>query len=132
MKKHQNRSSASHKQKEQEFQKCLEDLFDLAHADALVLMKNPEDQDFLVAKRQKGKPGCIGSVHMIQFRKDKISLKRSEQAARRWKMVQEQQEASTSQAVLVASSLSSVGEETDGDREKEGAVWGAATVSVPK
>ena len=92
----------------------MEDLFDPAHVDALVLMKNPEDRDFLVAQRQKGRPGCIGSMDMVQSRKDKIALKRSEQAARPWKIVQEQ-EASTIQTVLVASS-SSAGEEMDDDR----------------
>ena len=72
-----------------------------------------------MAQRQKGRLGCIVSVDIVQFRKDKISLKRSEQTDRRRKMVSEEQEASTSQAVLVASSSSGAGEEMDGDGEKD-------------
>src|SRR6218665_2372402 len=39
----------------------LDDLFDVAHAEAITLM-NIEDNKFLEAHREKGRRGCMGAV----------------------------------------------------------------------
>lgn len=50
------------KQKEEDWKLSLEGLFDIAHANALNTMKIDEDKDFLLAQRQKGRPGKMGPV----------------------------------------------------------------------
>ena len=58
-----NLSKSKHKysknlqQKRDEFVRSLDELFDIAHANALETMKNEEDKKFLLAQRQKGRPG---------------------------------------------------------------------------
>jgi len=41
-----------------------DDLFDVALADASSLIKIPEDKDFLLAQREKGRRGCLGGTDM--------------------------------------------------------------------
>ena len=62
LKKSINRKSASNTTKQMEFQEELQDLFDVAHQDALSLMKIEEDKAFLLAQREKGRKGCIGRI----------------------------------------------------------------------
>lgn len=40
----------------------MKNLFDIAHAEALALMKIQEDSDFLLAQREPGKRRHLGSV----------------------------------------------------------------------
>lgn len=40
----------------------LDELFDIAHADALEMIIIEEDRQFLLAQRKKGQPGKIGSI----------------------------------------------------------------------
>ena len=37
----------------------LDDLFDIAHADALKMIKIEEDKLFLISQRKKGRPGSM-------------------------------------------------------------------------
>ena len=46
---------------------CFNDLFDIAHADALMLITIPEDKDFIVAKWQKRQPELMGAMGMVQI-----------------------------------------------------------------
>lgn len=48
--------------KEDAFVQTFDDLFDVAHADALTLIKIEEDRQFLLFQREKGRKGCMGSV----------------------------------------------------------------------
>lgn len=48
------------KQKEKEFCEKLDNLFDVAHSQALETINNPQVRDFLVQQREKGRPG-----HMV-------------------------------------------------------------------
>ncbi|GBN42059.1 hypothetical protein AVEN_218863-1 [Araneus ventricosus] len=50
------------KRRQQEFISNLDNLFDIAHADALQLMKIEEDRIFLQRKREPGRPGRLGGV----------------------------------------------------------------------
>lgn len=52
--------SLAQSKKEEDFKLRLDDLFDIAHQDALKNI-NEEDRQFLLLQRQKGRIGCIGS-----------------------------------------------------------------------
>lgn len=53
--------STTHNENVEAFKSILDDLFDIAHQDAL---KNTieEDKQFLLLQRKKGRPGCMGGV----------------------------------------------------------------------
>ncbi|GBN84778.1 hypothetical protein AVEN_26963-1 [Araneus ventricosus] len=50
------------KRRQQEFVSNLDNLFDIAHADALQLMKIEEDRMFLQRQREQGRPSHLGGV----------------------------------------------------------------------
>lgn len=50
------------KNRETNFVKDLDNLFDIAHADAFDRMKIEEDKDFLRKQREPGRPGCLGGI----------------------------------------------------------------------
>lgn len=45
--------------REKQFKETLDDLFDIAHSNAINLIKIDEDKEFLLLQRQKGRVGCI-------------------------------------------------------------------------
>lgn len=53
------------------FVENLDDLFDIATADAVQTMKIEEDKEFLKMQRLKGRPGCMIGVDMSLFGKEK-------------------------------------------------------------
>lgn len=59
MKKNSGRASNSQETKETAFSARLDDLFDIAHADALQMIKISEDRLFLLAQRAKGRRGSM-------------------------------------------------------------------------
>ncbi|KAK0059431.1 adenylate kinase 9-like protein [Biomphalaria pfeifferi] len=69
LQKHKSRSGEAHKKQEHEFVSHLEDLFDIAHQDALTIITNPEDRAFLLCQREKGRPGSIGVRDKVTERK---------------------------------------------------------------
>ena len=66
------------KKREAKFVDVLDDLFDVAQADALQLIKTDEDREFLIAQREKGKRGCLRSIDMKLTRHEKRRQKREE------------------------------------------------------
>ncbi|GBN67383.1 hypothetical protein AVEN_211017-1 [Araneus ventricosus] len=84
--KNKNRNTLTQKSKEGEFVSKLNNIFDIAHANALNMIKISQDKEFLLAQRGKGKRGSMLDVDkhlektlkMADFRK-KASLKRSQQ-----------------------------------------------------
>lgn len=67
------------KQKEQKWQHKLEYLFHIAHADALNMISIEKDRQFLLAQRQKGRPGQISSLDIANAMKE---AKKKEKEAR--------------------------------------------------
>ena len=67
-----------HRKSEAKFVDVLDDLFDVAHADALQLIKIDEDREFLIAQREIGRRGCLGSIDMKLTRQEKRHQKREE------------------------------------------------------
>lgn len=62
LRKHAKRSTDAHENAEKKFVDDLDSLFDVAHLDALRLIKYEEDKVFLQLQRQKGRPGCMAGV----------------------------------------------------------------------
>lgn len=71
LQKHAKRQSQIQKNKEQEFIDIFDDLFDLSHANALQIMCNDEDKNFLISQRKKGRPGYLGGIDYTFVRKQK-------------------------------------------------------------
>jgi len=55
LKKHSDLKTETQKNNNEEFSCILDDLFDVAHADAMTIMTNEEDKLFLAAQREKGR-----------------------------------------------------------------------------
>lgn len=85
-----NDMSAAMKQKHDEFTKNLDNLFDIAHADAMQMMRNEEDKEFLLKQRMDGRPGSMLGVDQRLAQKEKRSQLRKDQAeARKTKYLQD-------------------------------------------
>lgn len=57
--KHKTINSDFYKVKRETWKISLNNLFDMAHANALNLMKIEEDKQFLIKQRSKGREGCM-------------------------------------------------------------------------
>ena len=53
------RGAGKDKEKRDIFEDNMDDLFDIAHSEALEQLKNEEDKNFLILQRQKGRPGSM-------------------------------------------------------------------------
>ena len=126
--KHKNRKTPGHKLKENEFLERLDDLFDIAHSDALVMITIPEDRTILISQRQKGLPGSIGCLDKVENDRRQRVQERKEKERKRHKRSQEEQEACSSQVVLETdSSSSSAAQESDDDEEQKKSCSGEVT-----
>lgn len=76
LQKHSARGGATHNSKEAEFIDKLDDLFDIASADALTKMKNKEDIEFLQKQRLKGRVGSMIGVDEVSSGIEKRRLER--------------------------------------------------------
>lgn len=77
---------------EEEFVNKFDDIFDIAHTDALNIIKIESDKQFLIAQRTKGWPGCMLWIDKNnQHLEDRIE-KRSKNILERKKRVYEEME----------------------------------------
>ena len=77
LKKNASRKSDTQATNERSFVDTLGDLFDIAHMNALKIIKIPEDREFLLAQREKGRRGCMGSVDKVhELKQQKASRRR--------------------------------------------------------
>ncbi|KAK0068717.1 hypothetical protein Bpfe_001680 [Biomphalaria pfeifferi] len=67
----------------------LEDLFDIAHQDALTIISNQEDRAFLLRQREKGRPGSIGVRDKVTEKARAAGERKQAEARRRQKSVDE-------------------------------------------
>lgn len=81
--KHHGRKTECQNRKETEFQDKLDDLFDIAHANAFELIKIQEDKEFLKKQREKGRPGCMLGTDKIVMQKEKRKTIQKEQENQR-------------------------------------------------
>lgn len=77
-------------QREDEFCSKLDDLFDVAHKDALNMMSIQEDKNFLLMQRQKNRPGCMLGVDKTLCHKEKRKLEKIENENKRKRKFEEE------------------------------------------
>jgi len=88
-------TSAIHEERRQDFEKKLPCLFDIAHENAMEMMKIQEDRDFLVCQRQEGRPGAMAGVdRQLACVEEKIRIRADAVEKQKQKAVSEIQEAS--------------------------------------
>ena len=75
IKKNAGRQAKTQKQKEEDFKSMFENLFDIAHANALEMISIEEDEQFLMVQRELGCRGAMGPV-AISFKKKKTEKER--------------------------------------------------------
>ena len=129
LKRHSKRTSQCQKQNEATFVSKLEDIFDIAHADALSKIKIPEDKVFLEAQRQKGRRGIMGGVDKALTAKGKRARQRHDEFTERRERARHEQGASSSIAVLESSSSSN---SSDTDNSSNDTEEHATAPSKPK
>lgn len=78
LRKHANRTTAAHEKTVMEFVDALDDLFDIAHNDAMNQMKNQKDKDFLESQRKKGRPGSMIGVDRVLAAQEQRSVERKQ------------------------------------------------------
>jgi adenylate/nucleoside-diphosphate kinase len=84
LKKSVNRPSPKNILNRQKFQDSLDqDLFDIAHQDAMSLIKIAEDRSFLEAQREKGRRGTLGGVNKISVQREQRAEKRRAEMEKR-------------------------------------------------
>jgi len=114
LKKNASRRTDRQIKNEEEFSGCFEDLFDIAHASALEMIKIGEDKAFLLAQRERGRRGVMTSVDNVLAKKEsKLQEKLLKDQHRRQKAAQAAERVATK--VLFDSSSSSGGEECDAE-----------------
>ncbi|KAK2720673.1 hypothetical protein QYM36_004529 [Artemia franciscana] len=124
LKKNKARKSSTQQAREAAFVSRLEDLFDIAHADALNTMSIQEDKDFLLAQREKGRRGSMVGVDETLACKEKRVSEREQQTLKRRQQTEniQQIEASTAELTTSGSEISAAE-----DVDREGAVGGSRT-----
>jgi len=78
LEKHKACTSELNKNKRKKFEDGLKDLFDIAHGDALFMIKIDEDKQFLIAQRIKGRQGCMLGVDTKQTKIEKKKIAKEE------------------------------------------------------
>lgn len=89
LRKSSHRKTESTREKEKTFSDSLDNLFDIAHANALEIMTNTEDIEFLLKQREDGRPGTMGGVDATDTRTRKRKAEREEQEELRRKRATE-------------------------------------------
>lgn len=110
LKKNMSRQTETQRKNEAQFCDVLEDLFDIAHADALELVKISEDREFLIAQREKGRRGCMAGVDVALHKMENRRVKREQEQRERLLHSQSEKEITSEVAVLTS---------TDSDSEVE-------------
>lgn len=94
------------KKKEDVWAENLDELFDIAHRDALDLMKIEEDKLFLLSQRKHGRPGRIGGLDKTHTKKVAKSQTRKVRLQKRKAQAEEEIQAIYDEKVVFVSSTS--------------------------
>lgn len=138
--KHKSRISDTHKNKEHKFTDRLDDLFDIAHTEAMSLITIPQDKEFLLRQREKGRQGSLGALDKVYAGKVQRA-KDCRRAAVNRKMKSDLDiEAGTSQAILVSNTDDDLEQNESSDEsdhefahtEEVGAVGGGGAAAALK
>lgn len=80
------KTQVTFKNRENIFVKELDNLFDIAHADAFDRMKIEEDKEFLRKQREPGRPGCLGGIDKrLAEKEERVRQRRLEEEERKVK-----------------------------------------------
>jgi hypothetical protein len=134
LKKSVNRLTDTNLAKQQDLKEDLENLFDIAHESALNLIKIPEDREFLLAQREKGRRGQIGMLDKKLAAREKRKATRIAQETKRRVRADGEKAglsatATLDQVDLESSSFSSSSAESDEDMTSTGT---ATDTTTPK
>ena len=83
LKKNKSRTTKTQKDNEKQFVNLLENLFDIAHANAMSMIELDEDKEFLKAQREKGRRGSMVSRDMVLANIESRRRKRDEEEQNR-------------------------------------------------
>ena len=125
--------SESLQKKEENWKDDLEGLFDIAHANAMNMISIQEDREFLLAQREVGRRGKMGSVDKVLTKRERDAYKKEEDFKRRREKEEQNRLAREEKVILQTSSESE--QESDTGDEAFGAVGGqpsAASSSTSK
>ncbi len=86
------RGAGKDKEKRDIFVDNMDDLFDIAHSEAVEQLKNEEDKNFLILQRQKGRPGSMLGVDQKLKHKEERALRRTAMETARRKRTYEEME----------------------------------------
>lgn len=126
LRKHKLRCSITQQKQESEFKECLDDLFDVAHVNALNMIRIAEDKDFLLAQREKGRRGCLGKLDRSLLQKKKRHRNAVEKQHKQRRLAEEEADTSATMAIL-EDSCSSATEEFVSEGEEQA---GPSVVSI--
>ena len=112
---------------ENQFQDSLDNLFDIAHANALQIISNEEDRLFLEAQREKGRRGFMSGVDSTYSKQQEKKICRKEKKNKR--ELKEIIRKEKCQTVQLASSSSSCSDYSSNDQEEAQA--GCSTSTAP-
>ena len=77
LQKNSTKSQDIHWRRSEQFQIDLDNLFDIAHMDALKRIKIEEDKMFLRRQREPGRPGCLAGLDKKIVEKRKVNATKS-------------------------------------------------------
>ena len=100
MQKHEKRQSITQKAHEEKLQQSLDDLFDVAHVNALNMMTIEEDKQFLMAQREKRCQGCMSGIDSNSVKKQKKKQVDLLKHRERQQKADEEAKASNAQIIL--------------------------------
>ena len=118
LKKNAGRQTETQRTYETVFVEELDNLFDIAHMDAMTLITIQEDRDFLVAQREKGRRGCMGQVDKVLAGKESRTMKRRMADIER-KQRSEMQKCATNKLATLESSSSDTDNITDANDDTD-------------
>jgi len=115
LQKHKKRTNPGHRKKETAFLERLDTLFDIAHADALSMIKIPEDREFLLLQRKPGRPGSMAGIDKKNLEQQQRCQMRKNAENERLKRLREEIQRLHDTVELSASDSSAAEEESGGD-----------------
>ena len=98
LKKNSSRNTSTQKAKESEFSDKFEDLFDIAHANAMSMIAN-KDKNSLIAQREKGRRETMSSLDKMLAAKQKQKKEKDDKARKR-KLAAEEDEVRCKEMVI--------------------------------
>lgn len=84
LQKNAHRKSETQKENVRKFISDLNNLFDIAHANALEIIKTEEDRKFLLSQREPGRRGCLAGVDMKLAKREERALLKVMKYEHRW------------------------------------------------